>query len=35
MYEPDSPIIKYKAGLLNTAEEFGNVSRDVRSWCVT
>ncbi|GAL32617.1 hypothetical protein JCM19240_6049 [Vibrio maritimus] len=32
MLHTSNPIIKHKAGLLNLAEELGNVSKPARSW---
>jgi len=33
MLHTNNPIIKHKAGLLNLAEELGNVSRAFRILC--
>ncbi len=30
MFHTDNPVIKHKAGLLNLAEELGNVSKACR-----
>lgn len=30
MFHPTNPIIKHKTGLLDLAEDFGNVSQDCR-----